>query len=300
MVEPLLPVWIKLVAAVICLFLSMCATLITRLQFFQNHPNALSYANSAGGGVILAVACSHLIPEVIIGFEDMDIDYPLGLTLILIGYVLILLLEKVIFQHEHNQERIINRKSAREHQHLTEEEDTEPDLHKKYRIVTPIILVIAVGLHSIFEGIVLGVQDDQTGTISLMIALVCHKPITTLFVGIVMVKEKVPLKWFVFLATVTCVAAPIGIGIGLLIMESEAPEILFATLTALAAGSFIYIGTTEIIAEEFQSSPSASVRWKKFFFLIVGAAIMLVLKIWLQDYHTEDDHHPNDNHTLIY
>jgi len=291
-----LPAWIKLIAVSICLVLSFFAILFTRAQFFQKHPNTLSYANSAGGGVILAVACSHLIPEVIEGFADLDLDYPLGMTLILIGYILILLLEKVLFQHDHAHDRVpVNNKKVHQNTHLIEEEEDEDviEIHKKNSIITPIVLVIAVGLHSIFEGIVLGVQTDSSGTVSLMIALVCHKPITTLFVGIVMVKEKVPINWFIFLAVITCIAAPVGIGIGILIIESGAPEIVFAALSALAAGTFIYIATTEIIAEEFMRSPSASVRWKKFFFLLLGAAIMLTLKIWIQDNHG-DDHHDHD------
>jgi len=298
-----LPAWIKLIAVSICLVLSFFAILFTRAQFFQKHPNALSYANSAGGGVILAVACSHLIPEVIEGFADMELDYPVGMTLILIGYILILLLEKVLFQHDHAHDRVpVNNQKAQKNTYLIEEEDEDViEIHKKNSIITPIVLVIAVGLHSIFEGIVLGVQTESSGTVSLMIALICHKPITTLFVGIVMVKEKVPNNWFILLAVITCVAAPMGIGIGILIIESGAPEIVFATLSALAAGTFIYIATTEIIAEEFMRSPSASVRWIKFFFLLFGAAIMLILKIWIQDYHGDAGHdhdHDHENMTL--
>jgi zinc transporter 1/2/3 len=277
---------------------------VARLNFFQRYPNTLSYANSAGGGVILAVACTHLIPEVVEAFGEIGMEYPLGLALILIGYILILFLEKVIFQHDHAHDRVpVNNKS---HQKSLIEEEDEPDIesHKKNSIITPIVLTIALSIHSLFEGIILGVQSDPSGTVSLMIAILLHKPIETLFVGIVMVKEHVPMKMFIVLATIVCVATPIGIGIGLLIVDSDAPDLLFAIFGALAAGSFIYIATTEIIAEEFQNSPNARIRWRKFIALILGAAIILIFRIWVHDDHGDHDHdhdHDHDeNHTLYY
>jgi len=134
-----------------------------------------------------------------------------------------------------------------------------------------------------------------------MIALICHKPIETIFVCFVMVKEKVSRFIFFLLTAIVSIATPAGIGIGVALSTTETPEFLFATFTALAAGSFIYIGTTEIIADEFQASRKAWVRWQELFFLILGMGVILVLKIWLQDGHThgdDHDHHEECNETL--
>jgi zinc transporter 1/2/3 len=304
---PILPVWIKLIGGCSCLVLSVIAALIARLRFFETHPDALSYANIAGGGVILAVAFSHLIPEVQEGFSELDTNgYPLGFAIVIVGYVLILLLEKVIFHHGHAHGELKVNTKKDNHQEKSkllfeEEDDVDIETQKRNTIITPLALTIALSIHSLFEGIVFGVQKNHSSTLNVMIAIISHKPLETLFVAIVMVKEKVSLLVYVLLIIAVAISTPIGIGIGVVVQNSEAPALLFAVFTALAAGSFIYISTTEIIAEEFQASRKAPVRWAKFFFFLLGVGIILILKIWLQDTHSHGDHddhdHDHDNDT---
>lgn len=54
-----------------------------------------------------------------------------------------------------------------------------------------------------------------------------------------------------------------GLGIGIAISE-VAGQLADAIMVALAAGTFIYVGATEVIAEEFESPHD---KWKKFFAL---------------------------------
>lgn len=54
-----------------------------------------------------------------------------------------------------------------------------------------------------------------------------------------------------------------GLGIGIAISEF-AGQMADAVLVAMAAGTFIYVGATEVIAEEFENSLD---KWKKFFAL---------------------------------
>jgi len=296
----LLPVWLKLIGGLSCLILSIIAALFSRITFFARHPDALSFANIAGGGVILAVAFVHLIPEATEGFSELDLEYPLAFTLIFVGYVLLLLLEKVIFHHGHAHDlvKINHSKMPSDKTHLLvedEEDDVDIDTQKKNTFITPLALTIALSLHSLFEGIVFGVQSNHSSTLSVMIALICHKPIEILFVCFVMVKEKVSIRIFVLLTLVVAISTPLGIGIGVAITNTEAPDYLFAIFTSLAAGTFIYIGTTEIIAEEFQAARKAVVRWQKIFSLFLGIAVILILKIWLPDPHTHGGEHDHDH-----
>jgi len=259
----------------------------------------------AGGGVILAVAFSHLIPEVQEGFSELDTQgYPIGFALVIVGYVLILLLEKVVFHHghAHGDLKVNSNKDHQEKSKLLEEEDdVDIETQKKNTIITPLALTIALSIHSLFEGIVFGIQKNHSSTLNVMIAIISHKPLETLFVAIVMVKEKVSNLVYILLIIAVGVSTPIGIGIGVVVQNSEAPALLFAVFTALAAGSFIYIATTEIIAEEFQASRKAPVRWTKFFFFLLGVGVILILKIWLEDPHSHGDHddhdHDHDNET---
>jgi len=170
---PILPVWLKLIGGCCCLVLSVIAALIARLRYFESHPDALSYANIAGGGVMLAVAFSHLIPEVQEGFSDLDTNgYPIGFALVIAGYVLILLLEKVIFHHGHaHGELKVNAKKEQEKSKLLyEEDDVDIKTQKRNTIITPLALTIALSIHSLFEGIVFGIQKNHSSTLNVMIA----------------------------------------------------------------------------------------------------------------------------------
>jgi zinc transporter ZupT len=70
-------------------------------------------------------------------------------------------------------------------------------------------------------------------------------------------------------------ATPIGIAIG--ILASGAGELVDVIFSSLAAGTFVYIGCTEIIVSEF-SIPGN--RWLKLFFFLLGASIIINL-FWI-------------------
>lgn len=57
-----------------------------------------------------------------------------------------------------------------------------------------------------------------------------------------------------------CLGVVEGLGIGIAIAE-VAGQLADAIMVALAAGTFIYVGATEVIAEEFETPHD---KWKKF------------------------------------
>lgn len=59
---------------------------------------------------------------------------------------------------------------------------------------------------------------------------------------------------------------PIGVAIGMAIKEFS-NELVDAIVLATVAGTFIYVGATEVIPEEWEDSEH---KWKKFFCLISG------------------------------
>jgi len=59
---------------------------------------------------------------------------------------------------------------------------------------------------------------------------------------------------------------PIGVGLGMAVKEFASP-IVDAIVLATVAGTFIYVGATEVIPEEWEDSDH---KWKKFFCLMTG------------------------------
>lgn len=73
----------------------------------RESPRVLGYANAFAGGVFLAIAFCHIMPEAAGGWTDMwnsheppykhEEPFPLPYLLVFVGYTIILLLDKVLF-----------------------------------------------------------------------------------------------------------------------------------------------------------------------------------------------------------
>jgi zinc transporter 1/2/3 len=66
---------------------------------------------------------------------------------------------------------------------------------------------------------------------------------------------------------------PIGVALGMAVNEFAAP-IVDAIMVAIVAGTFVYVGATEVIPEEWQDSEH---KWKKFLALMSGIVSILVI-----------------------
>lgn len=139
--------------------------------------------------------------------------------------------------------------------------------------MTPFILTIALSVHACFEGLALGLQTNLTSTLSIMLAIFIHKGAAGSALGIGLVKafptNFTLVRWCIF---VFSMATPLGIAIG--ILASGAGVIVDVIFSSLAAGTFIYIGCTEIVVAEF-SVPGH--RWMKLLFFLLGALIIIML-----------------------
>lgn len=138
---------------------------------------------------------------------------------------------------------------------------------------TPFVLMMALCVHSMFEGIALGLQKNIVGTMSMVIAIVVHKGAAGSALGISMVKgfpdnfRLIRQLIFVF-----AIATPIGVLIGML--ASNAGDTVDVIMSSLAAGTFVYIGCTEMVVQEF-SKPEY--KWLKFFAYLCGAGLITSL-----------------------
>jgi len=290
--------WLKVLGAFSCLVLSLCFGLLALHKSLQRSPTILGIANIAGGGVLLGVTFVHLLPEVQEGFASAEIDYPVGFALVLVGYVVLVLLEKVLFHHQHSH----NPHQTTDEEPLQNSRDRDRNGEsgfKKSSIVTPVLLMIALSIHSVLEGVVLGIQDSEASTLSLMIAILTHKPVETLFLGIIMAKEGVNLSTHIVLVTILSIVTPTGICIGLALDHlTDLSDEIIASFSAIAAGTFLYISTNEIISEEFHGATSASQRVIKFVSLLAGLGFIMAIRIGVSDDHGHSGHEGEHDHLI--
>ena len=143
--------------------------------------------------------------------------------------------------------------------------------------MTPYVLMIALSVHSIFEGLALGLSHSLGNVLDMALAIIIHKGAAGSSLGISLVKT-FPDDFGLCrkLVTLFALATPTGVLLGILIANAgDIYEIIF---NSLAAGSFVYIACTEVIVEEF--SIPGNRYWKLFAFLL-GAAI--ITSLWFLD-----------------
>lgn len=145
--------------------------------------------------------------------------------------------------------------------------------------MTPYILMLALSIHAIFEGIALGLQVGFYLTLDIVVAIAIHKGAAASALGISLVKtfpnDFGLVKKLVFIFS--C-ATPLGISIG--ILASNAGDAVNVIMSSLAAGTFVYIACTEIIVAEFSVGGN---RWLKCFAFILGACIISSLSFVEKD-----------------
>jgi zinc transporter 1/2/3 len=164
--------------------------------------------------------------------------------------------------------------------------------HKKSMQTTyaAYVLIIALGLHSIIAGLALGVQSSKRDTLLLFIAIMAHQWAESISLGVTMTKSTLENKHQVILMFVFSLSVPLGIGIGW-IAESKMPDSATGYLLAISAGTFLYIGASELVVEEFVQGKR---HWEKLISFMVGCVAILLVTAYADLGH--DHGHEGHDH----
>jgi len=253
-----LNVWKVIFQAFLTALNVFCWLIPLRSKKMSENKLALSLANAFSGGVFLTLAFGHLIPECNHGFHGYNEVTPY--MLVLGGYLLIFFVEKVMFDaHE-----ILH---AAEH-----EEDHNHASNGHSHAPTPVsgrsavILLGALAVHSILEMMALGLADSFGDCAILTLSISLHQPAESIALLVAFLKSGMPKADIIrFLSVFSCMG-PIGVAIGMAVNEFAAP-IVDSIMLAIVAGTFVYVGATEVIPEEFEDQSN---KWKKFAALMSG------------------------------
>mmetsp|Transcript_11707 Transcript_11707/g.13250 ORF Transcript_11707/g.13250 Transcript_11707/m.13250 type:complete len:383 (+) Transcript_11707:38-1186(+) len=139
--------------------------------------------------------------------------------------------------------------------------------------LTPVVLMIALSTHSVFEGIATGLVSELGELWTYVIAISLHKWAAAMSLGISMSKNfKNETKTMYLCLFIFSLATPLGVGIGMAISTSS--ELLEIVFSSLAAGTFVYIACSEVIVEEFSI---AKFKWFKMLAFVFGALLITSL-----------------------
>lgn len=160
---------------------------------------------------------------------------------------------------------------------------TMPIVAQKDSGIHHFILLLAVSIHSLFEGMTLGLQTEKVKILHLFLAVLIHEALVVFALGVNIAKRNmgflVSLKYIVMVTG----SIPVGILIGLLIGTTPGlfGSAVSAVLQGIAAGIFIHVTFMEIIPDEFSHHKN---RLFKVLFLFIGFMIMALVNFALGDH----------------
>lgn len=242
----------------------VCWLVPLRSKQITDNKLALSLANAFSGGVFLSLAFGHLIPECIHGFQHAggEVNEALPYMIVLAGYLLIFFVEKVAFDaHE-----IMHNMEAGGHAHTHGENGKTLERQESGGGRGAVILLGALAVHSILEMTALGLANTFGDSALLSLSIALHQPAESIALLVAFLKSGMPKPDIVKYLSIFSCMGPVGVAIGMAV-NSFATPVVDATMLAIVAGTFVYVGATEVIPEEWEDPEH---KWKKFFSLIGG------------------------------
>lgn len=100
-----------------------------------------------------------------------------------------------------------------------------------------------------------------------------HQPAESIALLVAFLKSGMPKGQIIRFLSVFSAMGPLGVALGMAVNEFAAP-IVDSIMVAIVAGTFVYVGATEVIPEEWEDPEH---KWKKFFALMGGIVSILAI-----------------------
>ena len=137
--------------------------------------------------------------------------------------------------------------------------------------------VVVMVVHSVFGGLVIGLQTTLHMTVINLIAFGVHKGVAGYALGLDLKKWDLEFKKIASCCIVFACSTPLGVGIGMGVLASanmKVGHIIAASFAAIAAGSFLYIAVTEL-NEEYRARRVG--KLSVFVAAFLGVSVMSVI-----------------------
>jgi solute carrier family 39 (zinc transporter), member 1/2/3 len=234
-----------------------------------NAPRLLEWGNAFAAGVFLGAGFVHMLPDANAAWEQLGWHYPIGMLLAAGAIVLMLLFEHVLPPED-------------AHHAMHAPSADRFGVHSDSAAATPAVYAIltALSIHSLLEGLALGAQRELRSALVIFAAILAHKSMEGFALGVSLARSAAPGVRALRLLGLFAVATPVGIVVGATVGALEGATALAceAAFLSLAAGTFAYVATLDILREEFHEPGG---RFAKWLWVVAGASVMALLALWV-------------------
>lgn len=248
----------------------------------------LSLTSCFAGGVFLATCLLDLLPDYLDGinkaFDNAGIrlQFPLPEFIMAMGFFLVLILEQILLSfkpHSSSSPAVFDERRSLLDPSSNSIQSTEPHHHNHHHhrrvsvseesghvhvdfssqsALRAFILVFSLSLHSIFEGLAVGLVEEEKQVMEICLALMIHKCIIALSLCFRLIQGKIRRAVAAGCLLLFSVMSPLGIAIGVGLTEetksSPKQQIVRCSLEGLAGGTFFYITFMEILPHELHGA----------------------------------------------
>ena len=150
--------------------------------------------------------------------------------------------------------------------------------HNQRHYLRSYLLLIALSVHALFEGLAVGLFQNIDSMIQVLGALIIHKCILGFSIGINLVQHSFPAMTVAWSSFLFSAMSPVGFGIGILMLTYASTylgRIFSAVFQAIATGTFLYVTFFEIFFHELNSKECHKLL--KVLMMILGYALITIV-----------------------
>jgi zinc transporter 1/2/3 len=227
---------------------------------------AIAWGNAFTAGVFLGAAFVHMLPDADAAWRALGWDYPIGFLLAASAIVGMLLVEHALPPDD-----------AHHALHAPADGRFEPLGPHGGSKRSAYAILVALSIHALSEGLALGAQREIGGALVIFAAILAHKSLEGFALGVSLARGDVPKRRAWGLLGLFAAATPVGVlaGAGVEIRYEGATRLAWeAVFLSLAAGTFAYVATLDILREEFHDAGDRLVKWC---WVVAGTGVMALL-----------------------
>ncbi|KAG8596520.1 hypothetical protein GDO81_001955 [Engystomops pustulosus] len=257
--------------------------------------------SSFAAGIFLGACLLHVVADALtdIATELAYINYPMGELILSFGFFFVLFIERIVLQismrsqsssHDGiplpstptSPEANFSEKSEPPSEIAMPPEDPHNHIHPNTYSLSSfrsLILFCSLSVHSVFEGLAIGLQSKYASALEIAIAVLIHKGIIVFSLSLKLVQSMVTPVWLAIYIIIFSLMSPIGITIGIVVTlkKSNVVTLVQAILEGISSGTFVYVTFLEILPAELNTGSKPLLR---LCFIVIGFTIMAVIAIW--------------------